>query len=407
MNINRRVFCAAFCILVAGSAAAQTTGGTPTGTTRIVAVGDVHGNFEGLTSILQTAGIIDAKQDWAGGKTIFVQTGDITDRGNGVRQALDLLMRLEGQAKRAGGRVEALLGNHEVVNILGDFRDIPPAVFASFADEKSEKRRAKAYDDLVKEARRRGQEDAAPSRDAWMAAHPPGFIEHAEAVGPKGKYGRWFRSHKVVTAINNTAFMHAGINHTFQGSLDDVNRTAAAEIAAWDATKQEMVKDKLIPAFATLSETVAAASAEITRLNAAIKNQKPGASARTRQYIEKLQRVAAIEKSSLLAMDGPMWFRGFALWAETDEKPFTALLGRLGVGRFVAGHTPMPQAPTLRGIRNRWAFRIFQIDTGMLGGSFFPGGRASALELSGDRITAIYTDSREVVVPGGSNAPQR
>ena len=49
---------------------------------------------------------------------------------------------------------------------------------------------------------------------------------------------------------------------------------------------------------------------------------------------------------------------------------------------------------------NRWDYRVFQIDTGMLGGEFFPGGRASALELVGDRVTAIYTDSKEVVVPG-------
>ena len=397
MTLDRRAFCATVCILVAGITVGQTASSAQGSATRIVAVGDVHGSFEGLTAILQTAGIIDAKQQWAGGKTIFVQTGDIYDRGDTARQALDLLMRLEGQARRAGGRVEALLGNHEVVNILGDFRDVSPAAFAALADGRSETRRTRAYDDLVKAAGRRGQEGAVPARDAWMTAHPPGFIEYSEAVGPRGKYGRWIRSHKVVTAIDNTAFMHAGINHTFQGSLDDVNRVAADDIAAWDATKGAMVRADLIPPFATMAETIAAAAAELDRIT---KVQKP-LDAATRQYVDRLQRAVAIEKSSLLAEDGPLWFRGFALWKETDEPPFTALLGRLGVGRFIAGHTPMPT----RRIMNRWEYRVFQIDTGMLGGEFFKGGRGSALELAGDRITAIYTDSREVVVAGSGQVP--
>ena len=402
--IDRRAFCVTACLLVAGITVGQAASGAQGSATRIVAVGDVHGSFEGLTSILRAAGIIDTAQQWAGGKTILVQTGDIYDRGNGVHQALDLLMRLERQAKRAGGRVEPLLGNHEAVNILGDFRDVSPAAFASFADGRSETRRGRAYDELVKSARRRGQGAAVPARDAWMTAHPPGFIEYSEAVGPRGQYGRWIRSHKVVVAIANTAFMHAGINHDFQGSLDDVNRVAAGDIAAWDATKDAMVRAKLIPPFATMSETIAAAAAEIDRIALAAKEQKPAAASATGQYVERLRRVMAIEKSSLLADDGPLWFRGFALWKETDEAPFTALLGRLGVGRFVAGHTPMPPMPA-RNIMNRWGYRIFQIDTGMLAGDFFKGGRPSALEMTGDRITAIYTDSREVVVAGSGQVP--
>lgn len=391
-------------LAVPGVTLGQTASGAQGSAARIVAVGDVHGNFAGFTGILRTAGIIDAKQQWAGGKTVFVQTGDIYDRGDTQRQALDLLMRLEGEARRAGGRVEALIGNHEVVNMLGDLRDVSPAAFAASADGRSESRRTRAYDDLVKSAKKRGQEGAVPARDAWMTAHPPGYIEYTEANGPRGKYGRWIRSHKVVVAIANTAFMHAGINHTFQGSLADVNRVAADDIATWDAAKEAMVKEDLIPPFATMAETIAAATAELDRI---AKTSTSPDSPATRQYVARLQRTAAIEKSSLLAGDGPLWFRGFALWKETDEPPFTALLGRLGIGRFVAGHTPMPQMPTNRNIMNRWNYRVFQIDTGMLGGDFFKGGRASALEIIGDRITVIYTDSREVVVAGSGQASPR
>jgi hypothetical protein len=48
---------------------------------RIVAVGDIHGEFPGLTSILQQAKVIDAQQRWAGGSAVLVQTGDFLDRG--------------------------------------------------------------------------------------------------------------------------------------------------------------------------------------------------------------------------------------------------------------------------------------------------------------------------------------
>src|SRR5437867_6471690 len=78
---------------------------------RIVAVGDIHGDFDAFVAILQQSGIIDAEQRWSGGRATLVQTGDIVDRGSKSRQAMDLLMSLEKQASKAGGRVVALLGN--------------------------------------------------------------------------------------------------------------------------------------------------------------------------------------------------------------------------------------------------------------------------------------------------------
>ncbi len=102
---------------------------------RIVAIGDVHGAADAFVSILTTAGLIDANKQWIGGRTILVQTGDVTDRGAGTRAALDLLMSLEKQAAKAGGRVHALLGNHEVMNLTGHMRDASPEIFASFGGE--------------------------------------------------------------------------------------------------------------------------------------------------------------------------------------------------------------------------------------------------------------------------------
>ena len=92
-----------------------------------------------------------------------------------------------------------------------------------------------------------------------MAAHPAGFLEYVEALGPRGKYGRWLRAHKVVTTEGRTAFMHAGVSMAMTGTFDDINRTAAREIAEWDTTLAMMVKAQIVPAFCTLAEAVEAA----------------------------------------------------------------------------------------------------------------------------------------------------
>ena len=368
----------------------------PAAAPRVVAIGDVHGAFEPFVEILQTAGLIDAKLRWSGGTTVFVQTGDIFDRGPKVRETLDLLMRLEDEAKRAGGRVEFLLGNHEVMNLLHEFRDVSPAAYASFADARSEAKRQRAFDDYVRLVKRRATPgEAPPVRDAWMSTHPPGFLEHVEALAPRGKYGRWLRARKVVTTVDRTAFMHAGVSPETNGTFDDINRIATSEIARWDATLAMMVKAQIVPEFCTLPEAVEAAVAELQRIAAALQASAPPGDHVTREFVEELQALLAIGKSSLFEPEGPLWYRGFAQWPETPETgaQVTALLSRFNVDRFVTGHTPSQSGRVVPRFGNRFVL----IDTGMV----FKGGRASALEIQNGRITAIYSDSRTPLVAAG------
>ena len=51
------------------------------GVERIVAVGDIHGDYGNYIEVLRAAGLVDKKGKWSGGKTHLVQTGDIPDRG--------------------------------------------------------------------------------------------------------------------------------------------------------------------------------------------------------------------------------------------------------------------------------------------------------------------------------------
>jgi hypothetical protein len=368
-------------------------GPSQAGGERIVAVGDIHGSFDAFVEILRTAGLIDAKSQWSGGRTVFIQTGDIFDRGGKVRQTLDLLMRLEDEAKRAGGRVEVLLGNHEAMNLLHEFRDVSTTAYTEFVDARSEPRRQRAYEEYVTLLKRKTPPVAPPEREPWMAAHPPGFFEHAEALGPRGKYGRWLRSRKVMLVEQRTAFMHAGLDMKMAATVDEINKTAAAEINRWDDTKAAMVKARLVPAYCTLPEAIEAAVAELNRVAAALKASEPPGDHVTREFVEQLQGLLAVGKSSLFDPEGPLWFRGFAQWPETPEtleNELAPLLGRFNVDRFVTGHTPSQTGRVVA----RFGNRIILIDTGMV----FKGGRASAVEIADGRLTAIYTDSRVPIV---------
>ncbi|KAH6582164.1 hypothetical protein BASA61_008672 [Batrachochytrium salamandrivorans] len=87
---------------------------------RVVAVGDLHGDFEMSVETLQVAKIINDDLEWIAGNTILVQTGDVVDRGHDTIELYDLLRDLTDQAKKHGGRLIQLLGNHEVMNMAED-----------------------------------------------------------------------------------------------------------------------------------------------------------------------------------------------------------------------------------------------------------------------------------------------
>jgi len=313
---------------------------------RIVAIGDVHGADLNFAAILKKAGIIDDQQRWIAGKTILVQTGDMTDRGQGMRAALDLLMSLEKQASDAGGRVHALLGNHEVMNLVGETRDATAEIFATF-----------------------GGEDAL-----------------REAFGPRGRYGRWVRSKPVIAKVDDTVFMHAGINPDFGDvSIDAINRRARREISQWDDGVRALIDRQLVapnPKFLAASE---AARLEAEKLAAsAVRNELD-----TQRTIAQLAPLANIGTSSLFSPDGPLWYRGFASWPDEEGADrIDAILKTLGAKRFVTGHT----VTQTRRITERFGGRLFLIDTGMLGPPAFPNGRASALEIVGGTTRPIYLE---------------
>lgn len=367
------------------AATGTSAGGSQPGGPRIVAIADIHGSLSGLTTILQEARLIDASGRWSGGGARLVQTGDFLDRGADVRQVMDLLMRLEGEARRAGGRVDVLFGNHEAMNLMHDLRDVSPAAYATFADGRSEERRRRAFDAHESIAKRAGR---VIDRETWMASRPPGFVEYVEAIGPSGRYGRWLRSRSVVLQVDDTIFMHAGLAPDTTASLAEVNRAVQREIRTWDAIVTTLERARLVTRSFTVDEILQVTQDEIEHLLAAGQGGVPLAEHVTRDYALNLQQVSSVQTWSVVAADGPLWYRGLAL--SNDEPAIAQFLARHGAERFVVGHTP--QLPGR--VTARFGGRVILADTGMLT-TYYRGGRAAAVEIHHGRVTAIYPGARE------------
>ncbi|HXG88974.1 MAG TPA: metallophosphoesterase [Vicinamibacterales bacterium] len=380
-------------LLIAGLMPPPLTAQAP----RIVAVGDIHGSFDGITAILKRAGLIDEALKWSGGRATLVQTGDYTDRGTDVRKVLDLLMRLEREAKAAGGQALILLGNHEVMNLIGDWRDVTPAICASFVTAISDVRREDAWKQYQRLGQRRPA-TAAPvaayqqTRETWMAAHPPGCLEYREAMSPSGVYGKWLREKSIAAQVGDSLFMHAGLNplRPAPKSLAEVNDRARAEIRRLDAHRQRLVAKKLaLPSF-SLQQLLEVNVAELqTATNSIAAAQALGreAPALDLPLLREAQELLNIGTWSLVDPEGPLWFRGYAQWDEaTTLAQVEAFLTQMKLARVVVGHSPTRD----RRITPRFRGRAVIIDTGMLAPVYQ--GNPSALEITGDKLKAIYVD---------------
>jgi len=89
---------------------------------KLLAVSDIEGNFKGFAQLLQGAGVVNEQLAWQFGRGHLVLVGDFFDRGLNVTECLWLIYKLEHEAAQAGGAVHFILGNHERMNLMGNFR---------------------------------------------------------------------------------------------------------------------------------------------------------------------------------------------------------------------------------------------------------------------------------------------
>lgn len=308
------------------------------GVQRIVAVGDIHGDYAQLVAVLRSAGVVNNRNKWSGGRTHLVQMGDVIDRGPDSRKVMDLLMDLEKQASRSGGYVHCLIGNHEAMNIYGDLSYVTPEDFASFRDANSEEVREVFYERHLKELA--ADPDKAENvksdeayRKAWEDKHPLGYFEHRFQFGPNGTYGKWIGAHNAIIQINDTIFVHGGISPKYADmAFDVINNKIREELKDFSLLKGGLVIDG----------------------------------------------------------EGPLWYRGLASGDETTlAEDVQRVLDFHGARRIVIGHTP-----TRGAVLPRFGGKVIMIDAGL---SAYYGSHIACLLIEGDYAYAVQQGERQLI----------
>lgn len=197
---------------------------------RVVALGDIHGDWDALLDVLVLAQLIASKEDlrWTGGSTYVVQCGDILDRfgrvqlpnnapeflkddGTGELRALAYLSWLDDQAVKEGGRVLGVLGNHEWNNFRGDMRYTTPLTREVFIQGNKGRKR--------KSGNIRIGNDARPRLDA---------------LAPGGWLALWFsRNRYWMVQIGAWVFVHGG----FFGQMLDWKQVLQLDQVVGQATQ--------------------------------------------------------------------------------------------------------------------------------------------------------------------------
>ncbi len=345
-------------VAIAGCAAAQSAQAQQ----RIVTVGDLHGDYDAYESIIIAAGLSDSRGRWVGDDAIFVQTGDIPDRGPDSRKIIDHIRKLQKRAEKKGGSVITLVGNHEAMNMTGDLRYVHPGEYEAFADRNSKKRRKKYYDDNREAFEKYYLENVDSSlsseaiRDKVYEEWPLGRIEHNAAWSAGGEIGAWVSENPAVAKIGDTLFVHGGLSAEYSVySLDDINDKVRTALKTRDESPDSILTDEFGPLWYR---------GLVQRDNAA----------------QIKDAIAAADAGGAVVM--PL--------RPTMEAEIATVLAAYHAARVVVGHTP-----NVEGIRSRLGGRVIQIDTGA---ADYYGGVASYLEIIGDEVIAHNVSNGEASV---------
>jgi hypothetical protein len=319
-----------------------------TGIEKIIAVGDIHGDYKAFIKILKGTGLIDGELHWTGGKTHLVQIGDVLDRGDYAKEIFDLMMKLEKEAEEAGGKLHMLLGNHEELNITGlifnrgdEFttRQLVSFLPDGYREKQVKKFRKKIGNNPTKETGLASSldSDLMPFWENVLhklrtnSKHPArrAYIKNFNKI-----YGKWLLKRNVVIKINNIILVHGGISEKFsKWPLKSINNRLRIEL------------DDLRRAAMNLTPPI----------------------------------IPGFKRQIVWEPNGPYWYRHFATSDQADFKEnVDRILKNLEAEYMVVAHTP-------RVIKTKEDMQLFQgriwiVDTGISElYRIHMGGRLSAL----------------------------
>ena len=174
---------------------------------QLFVVSDIHGQYNILQDLLKSNGIIDQQNSWIWEDGHLIIVGDVFDRGAQVHEILWLIYNLEQQAKKAGGAVHLLLGNHEVMVLQNDLRYV---------------------------------------HDKYFKIAESFSISVSELYGENTFWGRWLRSKNILTKIGPLLFVHGGIHPdliTKYNSITNINTLMKKNL---DTTREDIKNDTIL-----------------------------------------------------------------------------------------------------------------------------------------------------------------
>jgi len=206
---------------------------------KIYVLGDVHGDLLATIESLKIAGLVSIdcnplKADnqrlvnhvnWIGGDSFLVQMGDQIDRtrpenwdnnqitidnayhdeGSDLK-IMELFDKLGYQAQRVGGCVISLLGNHELMNVGGDFRYVSSQEFKEFGNKYKDQFKHLSYNK--------------------NSGFPYGYWERKFVFRPGGLISkRMAKNRKGAVQIGKWIFVHGGFvpESALKYSIKDIN----------------------------------------------------------------------------------------------------------------------------------------------------------------------------------------
>ncbi len=317
-----------------------------TGVERIVAVGDLHGDYDNFIEILKDPenGILDDNLRWIAGKTHLVQIGDIMDRGPDAKKIFVLLKKLEEEAEEAGGKVHMLIGNHEEMNISDIAFDrrgyVPVEQLMSFLPaeyiEKEERKIRKRLripssdeDDSKSEInpniRAFWEEKIRNSMNVTLLTRRHVRWHYIREFNKN--YAPWILQHNAVIKINGIVFVHGGISEKY---------------STWPLKKLNDRLRRELDMF------------RVARL---------------------LGREPRPTYEIVFDENGPLWYRDYSYRGPEFEPILDKILKNLSATSIVTAHTP--QQVKNEAEMSRYSGKVWIIDTNI--SSVYPQGKLSAL----------------------------
>ncbi|KAF7321685.1 Adenylate cyclase [Mycena kentingensis (nom. inval.)] len=345
-------------------------------TRHIAAVGDLHGDLGNARKVLQFAGVVDELGNWSGNADFFVQTGDIIDRGDDTIKLFAWMEKLRVQAAAVGGVVLSHLGNHEVMNAIGDWRYVYPSELATFGSVAARQKMLSTG----RIGRAWAQNYTCTSR---LPLHP--HLGAPNTPFPPENHPVHFQRDDDIDA------------HDFSRFYDESEPLSHSAIS--------FVHGGLSPTYGNLSPFPTKINALSSSLLAKLQNRVQPPPHPPNSY-PGLPHGTTREETELYDSNGPFWYRGWA--TDTEDKvcaDVEKVLAETGTRRMVMGHTP-----DFDGIVSRCGGKIIIIDTGI---SHAYGGVLSALSIhytftpvegTEDRwierevVSTLYADRQEIIV---------